>query len=113
MLASQTVTEQCPDAVTSDMSASMEAHAANGNWEKVEELAAKLRAAVMHVPEQQRRFALLAMQRSLKNVQALAQYARNDVTDKLSAIRRGKDATIAYGTSTGTESVLRAPQSRP
>ena len=96
MVASQAVMEQQPDAIASEMSASMEAHAATGDWEQVEEIAARLRVAVMQVPEHKRRDTVLAVRRSMEKVQALAQDARNEVTGKLSAIRRGKDATAAY-----------------
>ena len=96
MVASQAVMEQHPDAIASEMSASMEAHAATGDWEKVEEIAVRLRAAVMRVPDLERRDTLLAMRRSMEKVQTLAQDARNEVTAKLSAIRLGKDATAAY-----------------
>lgn len=109
MVASSAAVQQDPAHVTAEMAASMEAHAGAGDWERVEELAAKLRAIVMQVPESRRRDAILMAQRSMEKVQTLAQDARTDVTGKLAAIRRGKDATAAYGSATGTERALNTP----
>ena len=106
MVASQQVMQQDAEAVAAEMSDSMEAFAQHGEWDRVEEIAAKLRAAVMQVPEQQRRETLLSVGRSIERVQTLAEGARADVKDKLSAIRRGKDAAVAYETATGTEKAL-------
>lgn len=96
MVASQAAMEQSPEGIVMEMSADMEAHAAAGDWERVEDLAVRIRSAVMAVPESQRREALLAVRRSMEHVQTAAHDARSDVTEKLSAIRRGKDATRAY-----------------
>lgn len=87
-----------PDAVgvVHEMALSMESFAAAGNWDRVTEIAAALRHAVMHVPESLRRDSLLLAQRCLKHVQSMAQDSRGEVTDKLSALRRGRDATRAY-----------------
>ena len=109
MVASSAVIQQKPVEITAEMAASLEAHAGAGDWERVEEIAVKLRAAVMQVPEHDRRDAILAAQRSMQKVQTLAQDARIDVTGKLAAIRRGKDATAAYGSATGAERALSKP----
>lgn len=106
MVASQEALQQEPRIIAAEMIQSMEASARYGDWERVEEIAAQLRAAVMQVPEHERRETLLAVSRSLERVQSLARDARADVTQKLSAIRRGKDATAAYGSATGTERAL-------
>ena len=106
MVASTAVIEGEALAATAELSASMEAYAGSGEWSRVEEIAAKLRAAVMQVPEEQRREAITALQRSMERVRTLAQDARTDVTGKLTAIRRGRDATAAYGSATGTERAL-------
>ena len=74
----------------------LKARKAPGEWERTEEIAARLRSAIMAVPGHQRREVLLAAKQSMEKVQTLAQYARSDVAEKLSAIRRGKDATRAY-----------------
>ena len=106
MAASQAAMQQRPGEVASEMSASMEAHASSGDWERVEEIAVKLRSVIMQVPERERRAAILAARRSVEKVQALAQQDRADVTGKLAAIRRGKDATAAYGSATGSEPII-------
>ena len=94
MVASQAAIQQT--LTTAEMTATMEAHAASGDWERVEEFLVKLRAAVLEVPERERRDTVLAIQRSLEKVQGLAQSARADVTGKLSQIRLGRDAAKAY-----------------
>lgn len=93
-------------AATAELTASLEAFARSGDWGRVEDIAVKLRAAIMQVPEKQRREAIVAVQRSMEKVQSLAQDARIDVTGKLAAIRRGRDATAAYGSATGRERAL-------
>lgn len=96
MAASHEVMERSAADTASEMIAAMEAHAARGEWQSVEDIAAKLRNAVTQIPENKRRETLLAARRSIESVTTLAQNARNEVTEKLSAIRRGKDATRAY-----------------
>ena len=96
MAASQEAMQHKLDRVTVEITDSIEVHAAAGDWERVEELAIKLRTAVMQVPEHDRKQAILAAARCLESVQAAAQEAKDAVTGKLSAIRRGKDAARAY-----------------
>ena len=113
MVAHTAVVEGQAVADTAELTASMEAYASNGDWSRVEEIAVKLRAAVMQVPEAQRRGAITALQRSMEKVQTLAQDARTDVTGKLAALRRGRDATAAYGSATGTERALAGTRVNP
>lgn len=80
----------------SEMCECMEAHADAGHWDEVEDIASRLRNAVMHVPEADRRPVLLAVKRSTDKVAAGAKKARQDVTGKLSALRRGQAAKKAY-----------------
>lgn len=96
MVAGQAVVQHGRDGDISKMLADMEAYAASGDWEKIEELTVKLRAAILEVPEKDRRELLQAAQRSMELVQTIAQGAKNDLTRKLSSIRRGRDATKAY-----------------
>lgn len=96
MVASQAVIEQGPELVVEELSASMEAHAASGEWERVEEIAARLKNAVMQVPEDRRRPALLAAHRATLHIESMARTAHDDVTSRLTAIRRGQNATRAY-----------------
>ncbi len=99
MVASQAVMEHGPIRAIAEVSANMEAQAASGEWDKVEELAGKLRSAVMAVPEDQRRDALLMAHRTIEHIQDVARAARQTTAEKLSAIRRGRDATRAYATN--------------
>ncbi len=99
MVASQAVMEQGPIRAIAEVTANMEAQAASGEWDKVEELAGKLRSAVMAVPEDQRRDALLMAHRTIEHIQDVARAARQTTAEKLSAIRRGRDATRAYATN--------------
>lgn len=82
-----------------DMTMQMEAFAADGEWQQVEELAEKLKNAVLAVPRARRRAVVVAARRSMNNVRTLAEQERASVADKLSQIHRGRDATRAYGST--------------
>ena len=97
MVASQQAMQSEAVTVTAEMTDSMAAHAADGDWERVEEIAIKLRAAIMQVPEHDRRRAILSAARSLENVQDMARQARHTLAGKLSAIRRGRLLGCAGG----------------
>ena len=79
-----------------DLCDRMEALADAGEWDDVEDIAMRLRTAVMHVPEAHRRPVLLAAKRSTEKVEASAKKARETVTGKLSELRRGQAAKKAY-----------------
>jgi antirestriction protein ArdC len=96
MVAGQAVVQHSPDGNIEKMLVDMEAYATSGEWEMIEELTAALKAAILEVPEKDRRAVLQAAQRSMEKVQTLAQDAKNDLAERLSSIRRGKDATRAY-----------------
>lgn len=96
MVASQAALEEKPDSIVLQMAEQMEAFAAAGEWERIEDLAVRLRAAVMKVPEAERRPLLLALQRSTENVAAGARQARTTVSGKISELRRGQVAKKAY-----------------
>lgn len=96
MVATQAAMREDPRHVVEEMTAVMEASARNGDWERVEELAARLQMAVMAVPESARRAALEEAQRSMDQVRSLAVKARSEVTGRLSALKRGQHATRAY-----------------
>ena len=74
----------------------MEAHAASGDWDKVEELAGRLRSAVMAVPEDQRRATLLAAHRTIEQIQELAQLrpGRGHRKAVCNPSRQGCDASL-------------------
>ena len=74
----------------------MEELAAAGDWDEVEDLAVRLRSALLEVPEAERRSVLLAVQRSTEKVTAGARSARETVTGKISELRLGQVAKKAY-----------------
>ena len=97
MHAGTTTIDQAPVDAALETTAKLERSAEQGNWDRVEELSQRLRHIVAGVPEQDRRRVLLAAQQSMAKAQQLAAAARNHVTEKLSKIRRGRDAAKAYG----------------
>jgi len=96
MVASQAVLEAQPVSIVLQLSEEMEALATAGEWEQIEDVAVRLRAAVMNVPEAERRSVLLAVQRSTEKVAAGARQARQTVTGKISELRLGQVAKKAY-----------------
>ena len=96
MAGQQAFTEQSPVETVEALAESMEAMAEQGEWERVEDIAVRLRAAVMQVPEYERRSLLLAVRHRTEKVHAAAQAARDKVTAKISELRRGRDAAKAY-----------------
>ena len=98
MAGNHAVKDQSPAETVREMAETMEAMAMQGEWEQVEDIAVRLRAAVMQVPEYERRSLLLAVRHITEKVHAAAESARDRVTDKISSIRRGRDATEAYKT---------------
>lgn len=96
MVASQAAVEENPKATVLQMTAHMEALADSGDWEHIEEVAARLCAAIMNVPEDERRPLLLAVQQSTDKVAAGAKQARQTVSDKIAELRRGQVAKKAY-----------------
>ena len=88
-----------PIRYVAELGESIAAHAANENWDDVEECAVRLRAAVMDVPARDRKEALLAARRSIEAVESLAREARGQVAGRLSKIRLGREMSAAYGAS--------------
>jgi len=85
-----------PDTAVLEMASDLQTHALAGDWDGVEELAVRIRSAVMRVPERRRRDVILAARRSLEQVQSQAQTSRKEVADLLTAMRRGQHAKRAY-----------------
>ena len=96
MVASQAAVKQSASTIAIEMSAQMEVLASYGDWDQVEELAVRLRAAVMDVPENQRRNVIKAVQRHTDKVAEQARQARQDVTGKIHELRKGQAAKKAY-----------------
>jgi len=96
MVANQAAIGETPESKVLALSEHMEALAAAGDWDEVEDTAVRLRRAVMDVPEASRRPVVLAAQRSIEKVAAAAKNARRTVTGKISELRRGQVAKKAY-----------------
>ena len=96
MVAHNAAQSDSADAVALEMATAMQAHAAAGEWDLVDELAVRIRTAISRVPERRRRDVILAVERHLEQVQSRVQNSRQEIADQLSAIRRGQDATRAY-----------------
>lgn len=96
MAANQAVLTETPESIVLEMSEHMEALAIAGEWDDIEDIAVRLRSAIMNVPEADRRPILIAVQRSTQKVAAEAQKARQTVTGKISELRRGQAAKKAY-----------------
>lgn len=80
-----------------DIVGSMASLASRGEWRSVEQLAVRLRHAILDVPEKERRSVLLAVNRHLEELQTVVLTSRAELQGKLSAIHRGRIATRAYG----------------
>lgn len=96
MAASQAVLTTSAATLALDLAKQMEAHADAGQWDQIEVLAERLRAAVTHVPEAERRTVLVAAQRSIDHIAAAAAQARQTVSGKIAELRRGQVAKKAY-----------------
>ena len=96
MVASQAAMREQPESVVLEMATSMAQHADAGDWNRVEELAARIRSAILEVPEDRRRNVVLDVQRRLQHVNEMAEKHRSDIADRLSVVRRGQHAAKAY-----------------
>ena len=97
MVANPAEIERSAGTAALDMVARMESAAGQGEWERAEKLASQLRRAIVEVPEAQRAEIAMAVHHVLERVQTVALTSRVEVLDKLSEIRRGRDAQRAYG----------------
>lgn len=77
----------------------MTALARAGEWQQVQGAADKIRALLEQLPLAQRQAALAATSAGIDSVSTLALVARNEVGEKLSAVRRGRDAAASYRTT--------------
>ncbi len=90
-------TTMSPTDMAMDMVSRMESLSANGEWNRVERLALRLKSAILEIPESEREAVVIAVSRRFERVQTVALVSRSELTDKLSEIRRGRVATRAYG----------------
>ncbi len=96
MVASQAVLAESPEHVALALVEQMETLADAGEWEHIEDVAIRLRGAVMDIPEPERGPVLLAAQRCIKKVAAEAHNARRAITGEMHEIRKGQAAKKAY-----------------
>ncbi len=96
MAASQTAVEESTVSIALEMSQRIEALAEAGEWDQIEDVLIRLRAAVTAVPSGERRAVVLAAQQSTEKVAAAAKQAHQTVSGKLSDLRRGQVAKKAY-----------------
>jgi len=96
MVASQAAISESPESVVLAMSKRMETLAAAGDWDDVEDIAMRLRSALLEVPEASRRPLLLVVQRSTEKVAEGAETARQTVSGKIKELRLGQVAKKAY-----------------
>ena len=96
MVASQAALADSAKTIALEMAEHIETLAAAGEWEEVEDIVVRLKNAVLKVPEPDRRAVIVAVQQSLDVVAAAAHDARQDVTIKVTELRRGQAAKKAY-----------------
>lgn len=96
MAASQVSVDESTVSIALEMSQRIEALADAGEWDQIEDVVIRLRAAVTAVPPTERRAVILAVRRSTEKVAAGAKQARQNVSGKLSELRRGQVAKKAY-----------------
>lgn len=85
-----------PEGAVRGLLGRLEEQAAAGNWTEVENLIARLRGALLDVPEKDRRALIIDVQRVTEDVTRIALEARDDLTTKITTLRRGQAAAKAY-----------------
>jgi hypothetical protein len=78
------------------LSRHMQVLADKGEWAELEQAALRLRGEILDIPEADRHSVLIALQESAAAVSTKARSAHEDVSGKLTALRRGRAATEAY-----------------
>lgn len=96
MVASQAAVAESASTIALEMAGHIETLAAAGEWEDVEEIVVRIKHTVAKVPESERRAVIVAVQQSLEKVATAARSARQDVTIKVTELRRGQAAKKAY-----------------
>ncbi len=96
MVASQAVLAESPAHIALALVEQMEALARAGDWEHIEDVAIRLRGAVMDVPEAERGPVLVAAQHCVERVAAEAVDARKAITGEVHELRKGQAAKKAY-----------------
>ncbi len=96
MVASQAVLAESPAHIALALVEQMEALARAGEWEHIEDVAMRLRGAVMDVPESERGPIIVAAQHGIERVAAAATDARKTITGEIHGLRKGQAAKKAY-----------------
>lgn len=74
----------------------MESAAERQEWERAEKFAVQVKSALLRIPESERAAVVITLNKVLERVRAAALSSRAEVLEKLSEIRRGRDAQRAY-----------------
>ena len=96
MVASQAALADNAKTIALEMAEHIETLAKAGEWDEVEDMVVRLRSIIMQVPEAERRAVIVKIQQSIDTVSAAARDARQDVTSKVTELRRGQAAKKAY-----------------
>jgi len=96
MVAAQAAVKKSASTTALEMSEHMKELAAAGDWNRIEEILVSLRAAVLDVPEDERRKTIIELQRCASMIADQARHARQDVTGKIHELRKGQAAKKAY-----------------
>ncbi len=96
MVASQAVLAESPAHIALALVEQMETLATAGEWEHIEDVAIRLRGAVMDIPESERGPVLVAAQQCIDRVATEAFEARKAITGEMHEIRKGQAAKKAY-----------------
>jgi len=99
MAASRATMEVSAGKMAREMASNMVKLAEEGQWGGAENIAARLRSAVLEVPGDERHEVLVYVSQCLERVKTSALCSRSDVATKMSEVRRGRDAAKAYGSS--------------
>lgn len=99
MVAAQAVVKKSASTTALEISERMKELAATGEWNRIEEILVSLEAAVMDIPEDERRKTIIEVQRCASTITDQAREARQDVTGKIHELRKGQAAKKAYGLS--------------
>lgn len=99
MVASRATMEVSAGKMAREMASNMVRLAEEGQWSGAENIAARLRSAVLEIPGDERQEVMQFVNQCLERVKTSALCSRSDVALKMSEVRRGRDAAKAYGSS--------------
>ncbi|MDH4046652.1 MAG: hypothetical protein OEW68_00240 [Gammaproteobacteria bacterium] len=75
---------------------SLQEFAEAGDWQRVQATVGKLQGLLEQLPPAGRRELLLEANRSVDKIRQSANYARNEICEKLVSIRQGRKAAASY-----------------